>query len=78
MEFTSTVVVSANNLWNSLDPDQARQKVRPDRDPNCLTLCEYSWKNFAKKVGFKKINRPQKAENYPVGNELIFRLLKLW
>ena len=23
---------------NSLDPDQARQNVGPDRDPNCLTL----------------------------------------
>ena len=22
---------------NSLDPDQARQNVRPDLDPNCLT-----------------------------------------
>ena len=22
---------------NSLDPDQARQKVGPDLDPNCLT-----------------------------------------
>ena len=29
---------SADNLCNSLDPDQARQKVRPDLDPNCLTL----------------------------------------
>ena len=25
-------------LANSLDPDQARQKVGPDLDPNCLTL----------------------------------------
>ena len=23
---------------NSLDPDQARQQVGPDLDPNCLTL----------------------------------------
>ena len=23
---------------NSLDPDQARQNVRPDLNPNCLTL----------------------------------------
>ena len=23
---------------NSLDPDQARQNVRPDLDPNCSTL----------------------------------------
>ena len=27
---------------NSLDPDQARQNVRPDLDPNCLTLLWYS------------------------------------
>ena len=26
---------------NSLDPDQARQNVRPDLDPNCLTPCWY-------------------------------------
>ena len=25
-------------LANSLDPDQARQNVGPDLDPNCLTL----------------------------------------
>ena len=25
-------------LANSLDQDQARQNVRPDLDPNCLTL----------------------------------------
>ena len=25
-------------LANSLDPDHARQNVRPDLDPNCLTL----------------------------------------
>ena len=25
------------NFANSLDPDQARQDVKPDLDPNCLT-----------------------------------------
>ena len=25
-------------IENSLDPDQARQNVRPDLDPNCFTL----------------------------------------
>ena len=24
---------------NRSDPDQVRQNVRPDLDPNCLTLC---------------------------------------
>ena len=32
------LVLSNDNLTNSLDPDQARQNVRPDLDPNCLTL----------------------------------------
>ena len=27
---------------NSLDPGQAQQNVRPDLDPNCLTLRWYS------------------------------------
>ena len=34
---------------NSLDPDQARQNVGPDLDPNFLTLWWYSWKFFFKK-----------------------------
>ena len=33
---------------NSLDPDQARQNVGPDLDPNCLTPQRY-WKNPASK-----------------------------
>ena len=32
------LVSSADNFANSLDPDQARQNVGPDLDPNCLTL----------------------------------------
>ena len=39
---------------NSLDPDQARQHVGPDLDPNCLTLWWYSWKIFLKKLVLKK------------------------
>ena len=39
---------------NSLDPDQARQSVGPDLDPNCLTLWWYSWKNFFEKDYFEK------------------------
>ena len=54
---------------NSLDPDQARQNVGPDLDPNCLTLWWYSWKicfvnvtlkkksTDDKKAGKKKINK---------------------
>ena len=32
------LVSSADNLCKQLDPDQARQNVGPDLDPNCLTL----------------------------------------
>ena len=32
------LVSSANNLCNSLDPDQFRLKVGSDLDPNCLTF----------------------------------------
>ena len=39
---------------NSLDPDQAWQNVGPDLDPNCLTLCWYSWKMFLEKFIKKK------------------------
>ena len=29
--------MSADNLCKQFDPDQARQNVGPDLDPNCLT-----------------------------------------
>ena len=35
--FNSLPAMSADNLANSLDPDQARQIVGPDLDQNCLT-----------------------------------------
>ena len=31
-------VMTVDDFANSLDPDQARQNVGPDLDPNCLTL----------------------------------------
>ena len=40
---------------NSLDPDQAWQNVRPDLDPNCLTLLWYPWKIIFEKVNLKKV-----------------------
>ena len=46
---------------NNLDPDQARQKVGPDLNPNCLTLWWYSWTIFFEKVDFEKISRQQKS-----------------
>ena len=38
---------------NSLDPDQARQNVGPDLDPNCLTLMVFR-KEFFEEVNFRK------------------------
>ena len=35
------------SLTNSLDPDQDRQNVGPDLDPNCLTLMVFP-KEFLK------------------------------
>ena len=56
----------------SLDPDQARQDIGPDLEPNCLTLLWYSWKIVLKKVNLKKKN-PQMTksmQNYPACKEL--------
>ena len=52
---------------NSLDPDQARQNVGSDLDPNCLTLWWYSWEIILEKLILKKIfHRRQKSmQNYP-------------
>ena len=32
------LVLSAETFAMSLDPDQARHNIKPDLDPNCLTL----------------------------------------
>ena len=48
-------MLSAGNIFgNSLDPDQAWQNVRPDLDPNYLTLWWYPCKNFLENVDFEK------------------------
>ena len=59
--FLCLLVLSADNLWKQLDPDQTWQNAGPDLDLNCLTLWWYSWKNSSKKLIVKKINRQQKA-----------------
>ena len=41
---------------NSLDPDQARQKVGPDLHPNCLTLMVFLKECFEKKSAGDKNN----------------------
>ena len=45
-----TQIAKLITFANSLDPDQARQNVGPDLDPNCLTLLWYSWKIFLKEL----------------------------
>ena len=40
---------------------QARQNVRPNLDPICLTFWWYSWNNFMKLMSLKKISRRQKS-----------------
>ena len=61
---------------NSLGPDQARQNVGPDLDPNCLTLGWCSGKNFSKQLISKKISRRQKnMQNYAVNFIVYPRIL---
>ena len=50
---------------NSLDPGQARQNVRLDLDPNCLTLI--SLKEFFENADFEKY---QMTQNYPARKDL--------
>ena len=52
-----TLTLPASVVLNSFDPDQARQNVGPNLDPNCLTHWWYSWKNFSKQIVFLKISR---------------------
>ena len=52
---------------NSLDPDQDRQKVGPDQDPNCFTSLWYEKKRFRKKLG----SLQQKHEKIPSMQELM-------
>ena len=40
---------------NSFDPDQARQNVGPDLDPNCLTMFD----GIEKHPAFKELNMAQ-------------------
>ena len=50
---------------NSLDQDQAQQNVRPDLDPNCLTL---QW--YFENANFEKNSRQQKSiYNNPAAKE---------
>ena len=46
---------------NSLEPDQARQNVAPDLDPNCLTLLLH-----CEKVGFQKNQQTTKKQTLKI------------
>ena len=59
------IALSADAFENSLEPDQARQNVWPDLDPNCLTLMvllkEFLEKaDFVNKSGDKKTKTRKK------------------
>ena len=59
----------------SLDPDQARQHVWPDQDPNFLTLRWCSWNFFWKMLNWKYQLKTKKkqvcvSERYPACKEL--------
>ena len=54
---------------NGLDPDQNRQNVGPDLDPNCLHSDSVPERIFRKKVNFEK--NQQTLKTYPACKELI-------
>ena len=55
---------------NSLDPDQDKQNVDPDLDPNCL--CRTLFLKKFEKVNFEKKSADDKEnmKNYPACKEL--------
>ena len=53
---------------NSLYPDQARQNVGPDLDPNCLNLMVLP-KEFFNKVDFEKNQQMTKVREKCMGAE---------
>ena len=57
---------------NSLDPDQARQNVQYDLDPNCLTLMLFLKEYFEKSNVEKYLQTTKKKimKNYPARKEL--------
>ena len=54
---------------NSLDPDQVRQNVGPDLDPNCSDTLMVFQKEYFEKVDFEKKNQQttKKYAKYTVG-----------
>ena len=70
---TSYLLMSSSDnlckVWNSLDPDQARQNVESDLDRNCLTLWWYC-RIFFISWFWKKSADDKKHKKFPVGKEL--------
>ena len=60
------LVSSADKLFaTNSDPDQARQHVGPDQDPNCFTLMLFL-EEFIEKINFEKNQQTTKNhENLP-------------
>ena len=54
-------------LSNSLDPDQAGQYIRPDLDPNCLTLIVYIQVFFFE----KKMKKKNKKKNQQMTKKIL-------
>ena len=64
---------------NSLDPEQARQNIRPDLDQNCLKLWGSCPKQFFEKVDFEKKSRQQKKyAKYPEAKSYSFASVYLF
>ena len=66
------LVSSADIFFKQFGPRSGPTNVRPDLVPIWLTLRWYSWKDFSKKLIWKKISRRQKSmKNFPGCKELI-------
>ena len=66
-DFCSLLITFAN----SLNPDQARQNIRPDLDPDCLILW---WYVFLKDFFFETVN----LKKNPQTTKKLIRKIKSW
>ena len=62
----NVLLSSADNFCEQLDPDQDRQNVGPDLDPNCFDTLMVFLKEYFEKVDFEKNQQTTKnMQNYP-------------
>ena len=60
------LVSSADNFCKQIGVRSGLTKHRPNLDPNCLTLRQYSWKNILKSWFWEKSADVQKSmQNFP-------------